>query len=83
MIARVISIDLSIATEDLDLIIVNSLNFVENHFRDKSSLLMDVNIHVCCFIDPFTFEWLHAFWRVYQVPNLIFVYGYYRGFYGV
>jgi hypothetical protein len=32
---------------------------------------MDVNIHVCFFIDPSTFDRHHAFRRVYQVPNLI------------
>jgi len=32
---------------------------------------MDTVIHVCFFIDPFTFNRLHAFRREYQVPNLI------------
>ena len=44
---------------------------------------MDVNIHICIFIVPFTLGRLYAFRRVYQVLNLIFVHGYYPGFYGV
>jgi hypothetical protein len=41
---------------------------------------MEVNIHIYAFIDPIVFEWLHAFRRVDQVRNLIFVCGYYRRF---
>ena len=53
-----------------NLIVVNPLNFVVNNFLTSRSFY-GYDIHVCFFIEPFTFDRLHAFRWVYQVPSLI------------
>ena len=66
------------------LVVVNSLNLSKT-FCDKSNFI-DVNISIYIFlllIDPFTLDGSHTIRQVYQVPNLIFLHGFYFGFHGI
>src|SRR3954467_15601041 len=74
--ARMIRIDLSIATGEL--VVVNSLSLSKT-FCNKSSF-MDVNISIhinLLLIDPFALDGFKTIRKVYQVPNLIVSHGLY------